>query len=77
MDIGIAKTFRKTLDCTLSFNDIFRNMNFDENFTVNNISSKGRYYTDTREIALSLKYKFGNFKGREGRKINDNEGRIK
>jgi len=77
MDIGIAKTFRKTLDCTLSFNDIFRNMNFDENFTVNNISSRGRYYTDTREIALSLKYKFGNFKGREGRKINDNEGRIK
>ncbi|KGO88353.1 TonB-dependent receptor [Flavobacterium rivuli WB 3.3-2 = DSM 21788] len=77
MDVGFTKTFFKSLDCTLSFNDVFRNMNFNEDFAINNISSRGRYYTDTREIALSLKYKFGNFKGKEERRVNENEGRIR
>lgn len=77
MDFGVTKTFFKSLDCTLSCNDVFRNMNFDENFTINNIISRGRYYTDTREIAVSLKYKFGNFKGKEERTVNENEGRIR
>ena len=77
MDVGFTKAFFKSLDCTLSFNDVFRNMNFNEDFAINNIVSRGRYYTDTREIALSLKYKFGNFKGKEERKVNDNEERIR
>ena len=77
MDIGFTKTFLKALDCTLSFNDVFRNMNFNEDFAVNNITSRGRYYTDTREIAFSLKYKFGNFKGKEERRVNENEERIR
>ena len=77
MDLGFTKTFFKSMDCTLSFNDVFRNMNFNEDFAVNNITSRGRYYTDNREIALSLKYKFGNFKGKEERKVNESEERIR
>jgi len=77
MDVGFTKTFLKSLDCTLSFNDVFRKMNFNEDFAVNNIVSRGRYYTDTREIALSIKYKFGNFKAKQGRTVNDSEERIK
>jgi len=77
MDIGFTKTFFKSLDCTLNFNDVFRNMNFNEDFAINNITSRGKYYTDTREIALSLKYRFGNFKGKEERKVNESAGRIR
>ena len=77
MDVGFTKTFFKSLDCTLSFNDVFRNMNFNEDFAINNIASRGRYYTDTHEIALSLKYKFGNFKVKEERKVNESEERIR
>lgn len=79
MDFALSKTLFKNLDCTLSFNDVFRNMNFNENFTINNIASKGIYYTDTREISLSISYKFGKIKDSnyKERNIDENSNRIK
>lgn len=79
MDLALSKKLFKNFDCTLSFNDIFRNMNFNENFTINDIASKGIYYTDTREVSFSISYKFGRIKDsnyRE-RKIDENSNRIK
>lgn len=79
MDLALSKTFFKNLDCTLSFNDVFRNMNFNENFIINGITSKGIYYTDTREISLSITYKFGKIKDSiyQERSIDENSNRIK
>ena len=79
MDLALSKTFFKNLACTLSFNDVFRNMNFNENFIINGITSKGMYYTDTREISLAISYKFGKIKNSnyQERTIDENYNRIK
>jgi hypothetical protein len=79
MDLALSKTLFKNFDCTLSFNDVFRNMNFKENFTINDIASKGIYYTDTREISFSISYKFGRIKDSnyQERKIDENSNRIR
>lgn len=79
MNLAVSKTFYKNFDCTLSFNDVFRNMNFKEDFTINNISSKGIYYTDTKEISLSLRYKFGMVKDSKYQEkiIDENSNRIR
>ncbi|SEQ65073.1 outer membrane beta-barrel family protein [Flavobacterium frigoris] len=79
MDLALSKTLLKNFDCTLSFNDVFRNMNFNENFTINDIASKGIYYTDTREISFSLRYKFGRIKDSnyQERNIDENSNRIR
>jgi len=61
-DAALSKTFFNVVDYTLSYNNLFGNFNFDENFIVNNIATQGRYFTDVREIALAVKYRFGNFK---------------
>lgn len=79
MDLALSKTLFKNFDCTLSFNDVFSNMNFNENFTINDIASKGIYYTDTREISFSISYKFGRIKDSnyQERKIDENSNRIR
>lgn len=79
MDLALSKTLFKNFDCTLSFNDVFRNLNFNENFTINDIASKGIYYTDTREMSLSIRYKFGKIKDSnyQERDIDENSNRIK
>ncbi|HEX8576719.1 MAG TPA: outer membrane beta-barrel family protein [Flavobacterium sp.] len=79
LDLSISKKLFKNFDCTISCNDVFRNMNFNENFTINTIASKGIYYTDTREISLSISYKFGKIKDSnyKERDIDENPNRIK
>ena len=79
MNLALSKTLFKDFDCTLSFNDVFRNMNFNENFTINNIASKGIYYTDTREISVSIRYKFGKIKDSkyQEKNIDENSNRIR
>ena len=59
MDLAISKTFLKKWDCTLSFNDVFKNFVYKEDFMVNKISSKSNYLSDTHEISLGIKYSFG------------------
>lgn len=79
MDLAMSKTLFKNFNCTLRFNDVFRNMNFNENFIINGITSKGIYYTDTREISLSISYKFGKIKDSnyQERNVDENSNRIK
>ncbi|UOX33608.1 TonB-dependent receptor [Flavobacterium sediminilitoris] len=79
MNLALSKTLLKNFDCTINFNDVFRNMNFNEDLTINNIISKGIYYTDTREISLSIRYKFGKIKDSnyQERDIDQNSNRIR
>ena len=79
MDLAISKSFFKKWDGTLSFNDIFKSMVFKENFTVNKISSKSKYLSDTHEISLGIRYSFGKIKDAEfkEKRVNDNENRIR
>lgn len=78
-DAAVSKTFFKQLSCSVGWNDIFRKMNFRESFTINNISSKGAYYTDTRSVTFSVKYTFGKIKDSAyiEKSVDENSGRIK
>ncbi|RKS02370.1 outer membrane beta-barrel family protein [Flavobacterium sp. 102] len=79
VNAAVSKTFFKQLDCTLSWDDIFRKMNFKNEFTINNVSAKGKYYTDSRAISLAVKYSFGKIKKSEFKEksIDENSGRIR
>ncbi|MHC0446291.1 TonB-dependent receptor domain-containing protein [Flavobacterium sp. 3-218] len=78
-DLSLAKSFGKNWNCTLSYNDIFKNTIYTERFTVNNISSRARYLVDANEIALTLRYSFGKIKDSEFKEknVNESENRIR
>jgi hypothetical protein len=78
-DTAVSKTFIKRLSTTLSLNSILSTKESKEDFTVNNIVSKGVYYADVREVSLSLKYAFGNIKDSKykNKEVNENMNRIK
>ncbi len=79
MDLAISKTFFKKWDCTCGFNDVFKNFVYKENFTINKISSKSNYLSDTHEISFGIRYSFGKMKNSEfnEKNINDDENRIR
>nr|WP_299000470.1 outer membrane beta-barrel family protein [uncultured Allomuricauda sp.] len=79
LEASVSKTFFKNWDCTLRFNDITRGTNFQESYALDGVIADGIYFTDLREVALSLKYRFGrndkvNFKNRD---VDSNIDRIK
>lgn len=78
-EASISKTFFEKWDCTLRFNDITRAMNFEESYALNGVAAEGVYFVDAREMALSIKYRFGgakesNFKSKD---VDANLKRIK
>jgi hypothetical protein len=79
MDLGVSKTFFTNWNCTLSYNDVFRNTIYEERFTINNISSKARYLVDSHEFSIAIKYSFGKIKSTEFKEknIDDNSNRIR
>ncbi|MEZ7497934.1 TonB-dependent receptor [Flavobacterium sp. Arc3] len=79
MDFAISKTLFKHFDCAISYNDIFKQMKFNENFTINTISAKGIYYTDSNLVSVSVKYSFGKIKNPEFKEknIDENSSRIR
>jgi len=79
MNLGVSKTFFSNWNCTLSYNDIFKNTIYEERFTINNISSKARYLVDAHEISIAVKYSFGKIKSTEFKEknIDDNSIRIR
>jgi len=79
MDLGVSKTFFSNWNCTLSYNDIFRNTIYQEQFTINDISSRARYLVDDHEFSIAVKYSFGKIKATEFKEkdIDDNSNRIR
>lgn len=55
---SLSKRYKKW-NFSLNANDIFRQMNYGEMFSVNGISSENTFYADGQSIALSLRYSFG------------------
>ncbi|MFY7739406.1 MAG: outer membrane beta-barrel protein [Flavobacterium sp.] len=78
-DMAVSKTFFKNLNCTLSYNDIFRKVKFNENFSSNNITSKGVFYTDLHLVSIAMRYSFGKIKKQEfkEKEIDENSRRIR
>jgi len=79
MDFAVSKKLFKNLDCTISYNDIFRQIKYREYFTINGVSAKGIYYTDANLVSFSLKYTFGKIKNSEYKEktVDENSGRIR
>ncbi|HEY0176945.1 MAG TPA: outer membrane beta-barrel family protein, partial [Pedobacter sp.] len=79
IDTTITKTFFKKLTCSLSYNSIISTGQAKENFNVNDVVSRGVYYLNNREVAMSLKYAFGKLKDSKykNRDVNDDLNRIK
>jgi hypothetical protein len=79
MDMAVSKTFFKNWNCTLSCNNIFKNVIETEQFTINSINSKARYVVDAHEISLAVKYSFGKIKKTEFKEknIDENSDRVR
>lgn len=79
MDLALSHTFYDSIDCTLSCNDVFKNATYEEDLTVNSIASRGRYFTDTKEVSLAIRYRLGSFKNSKYRQrdVDENAGRIR
>ncbi|MEN2490271.1 outer membrane beta-barrel family protein [Flavobacterium sp. B11] len=78
-DLSLAKSFGKNWNCTLNYNDIFKNTIYTERFTINNISSRARYLVDANEISIAVRYSFGKIKDSEFKEksVNESENRIR
>jgi hypothetical protein len=78
LDLAMSKAFKDWL-FTVSANDVFSNMNFTEKFNLDNVSTFGKYYTDTHEFSIAVKYVFGKVKSVniEEKQIDENADRIK
>jgi len=61
LDGSISKTY-KNLSCMLSYNNIFKNNVYKENFEVNTVNSKAIFIVDNYEFSIALKYTFGKLK---------------
>lgn len=79
MNAAFSKTFHKNLICSVSWNDILRKITIRENFVINEVSSKGVYFTDSHSVLLTVKYTFGQIKKSDYKEksVDDNSGRIK
>ncbi len=61
-NMSLSKRFFANWDCSLNYNDIFRNMNIEERLNINSINTNATYFTDTNEFSISLRYYFGKSK---------------
>ena len=78
VDFSLSKTFMKKLSCMVSYNSLLSTKNAKEDFTINNISSRGVYYLDVREFSLGLKYSIGGIKDSKykNKAVDDNINRL-
>jgi outer membrane beta-barrel protein len=77
VDMAVSKTFFKKWNCTVSWNNIFKNNVETEEFTINNINSKARYVVDNNMVSIAIKYSFGKVKETEFKEKNDeNQNRV-
>lgn len=64
MNATFQKKF-KNLDITVSYNDIFNSLEFNEHHRLPNINGNTLFFTDVNALSISLKYNFGNI-GKSG-----------
>ncbi|WP_147374016.1 TonB-dependent receptor domain-containing protein [Flagellimonas lutimaris] len=77
LNASVTKTFFEKFQCAIRLNDITKAMNFEERYSINGVEANGTYFVDAREIAVAVKYKFGNktskFKNKD---VDENLNRI-
>ncbi|OUL60444.1 outer membrane beta-barrel family protein [Flavobacterium sp. AJR] len=78
VDMALSKTFFKNWNCTVTCNNVFNSNIEEEQFTINNVSSKARYQVDWHEISIAIKYSFGKIKDSQFKEKNvDDSNRIR
>ncbi|MGV8947727.1 MAG: outer membrane beta-barrel family protein [Lutibacter sp.] len=79
LNASVTKKFFDKLDTTLSFNDIFNNLQYKESYLLQNIEAESTFYTDRDKISISLKYSFGEIKNiaYKNKDVDDNLNRVK
>lgn len=79
LNASVTKKFFDKLDTTLSFNDIFNNLQYKESYLLQNIEAESIFYTDRDKISISLKYSFGEIKNiaYKNKDVDDNLNRVK
>ncbi|KIA93089.1 TonB-dependent receptor [Flavobacterium sp. KMS] len=78
VDMALSKSFFKNWNCTLTCNNVFNSNIEEEQFTINNVSSKARYQVDWHEISIAIKYSFGKIKDSQFKEKNvDDSNRIR
>ncbi|PKP28839.1 MAG: hypothetical protein CVU01_03030 [Bacteroidetes bacterium HGW-Bacteroidetes-18] len=79
LNASITKKFFDKLETSLSFNDIFDNLQYRERYLLQNIKVKNIFYSDRNKISISLKYSFGEIKNiaYKNKDIDENLNRIK
>ena len=48
----------KHIDLTISYNDIFANLTYKDDYTIDHVTASSLFYTDVNELGISLKYSF-------------------
>lgn len=78
VNTSLNATLLKKLDATLSFNDIFKKLQYKESYNANNIMASTIYYTDVSEVSISIRYSFGKLKKAsfKNKNVDDNLNRI-
>ena len=67
-----TKLFKK-LDVTLSVNDIFNTLEFQESYILQNLNVSNLFFTDVNEVAISIRYSFGKVKDSKYKNSNVDE----
>ncbi len=75
---SVSQTFFKKLRLSVNLNDIFRQMNFEQNYSFLQIDAQNLFFADGRACSIALRYSFGHiaksaFKNKE---VDDNLQRI-
>ena len=78
VDTSLSKTILKKLALTLTANNIFDSLKWEERFLVNDIAAAGTFYTKP-DFALSLRWSVGGLSEAKfrNREVDDNAGRIR
>ncbi|WP_108866994.1 outer membrane beta-barrel family protein [Aquimarina aquimarini] len=78
LNLSFSKVFFNTLKISVNANDIFRNMDYKNKYTSNQITVQDSFYIDKKEIAFTIKYSFdkGKKSSFKNKDIDDNLNRI-
>jgi len=76
---SFATTIYQKLQLSINANDIFRNMNFEDRYTANQIEAKDTFFVNAQELSFSLQYSFGKTKKSsfKNKDVDDNLNRIR
>jgi hypothetical protein len=79
MEAAVSKTFFDKFVCSFRLNDISRAIRSEESYSINGVNTRGIYYGDAHEVALSVKYNFGSLKepNYKNKDIDENLDRIR